>query len=79
MEDIFTLTPREEIEIAIRLVLAAVFGAAVGYERRSADKPAGLRTLSLVAVGSALFTVISSFSFETADQSRVAAARKSGV
>ena len=52
MEDIFTLTAREEIEIAIRLVLAAVFGAAVGYERRSSDKPAGLRTLSLVAVGS---------------------------
>ena len=79
MEDIFTLTPREEIEIAIRLVLAAVFGAAVGYERRSADKPAGLRTLSLVAVGSALFTVISSFSFETADQSRVAAQIVTGV
>jgi putative Mg2+ transporter-C (MgtC) family protein len=79
LEDIFTLTPREEIEIAIRLVLAAVFGAAVGYERRSADKPAGLRTLSLVAVGSALFTVISSFSFETADQSRVAAQIVTGV
>jgi putative Mg2+ transporter-C (MgtC) family protein len=79
LEVIFTLTAREEIEIAIRLVLAAVFGAAVGYERRSADKPAGLRTLSLVAVGSALFTVISSFSFETADQSRVAAQIVTGV
>ena len=30
MEDIFTLTAREEIEIAVRLVLAALFGAAVG-------------------------------------------------
>ena len=39
MEGIFSLTVREEIEIAVRLVLAAVFGAAVGYERRSADKP----------------------------------------
>ncbi|HIF44365.1 MAG TPA: MgtC/SapB family protein [Dehalococcoidia bacterium] len=44
----------------------------MGYERRSSEKPAGLRTLSLVAVGSALFTIISSFGFETADQSRVA-------
>ena len=79
MEDIFTLTAREEIEIAIRLVLAAVFGAAVGYERRSSDKPAGLRTLSLVAVGSALFTIISAFGFETADQSRVAAQIVTGV
>lgn len=79
MEDIFTLTAREEIEIAIRLLLAAVFGAVVGYERRSADKPAGLRTLSLVAVGSALFTIISTFGFETADQSRVAAQIVTGV
>jgi putative Mg2+ transporter-C (MgtC) family protein len=73
LEDIFTLTAREEIEIVLRLLLAAVFGAAVGYERRSADKPAGLRTLSLVAVGSALFTIISAFGFDTSDQSRVAA------
>jgi len=79
LEDIFTLTAREEIEIAIRLLLAAVFGTVVGYERRSADKPAGLRTLSLVAVGSALFTIISTFGFETADQSRVAAQIVTGV
>ena len=79
MDDIFTLTAREEIEIAVRLLLAAVFGAAVGYERRSADKPAGLRTLSLVAVGAALFTIVSSFGFDTADQSRVAAQIVTGV
>ncbi len=79
MDDIFSLTVSEEIEIAVRLVLAAAFGAAVGYERRSADKPAGLRTLSLVAVGSALFTIISTFGFENADQSRVAAQIVTGV
>ena len=79
MDDIFTLTVSEEIEIAVRLVLAGVFGAAVGYERRSADKPAGLRTLALVAVGSALFTIISTFGFETADQARVAAQIVTGV
>ena len=79
MDDIFSLTVSEEIEIAVRLVLAAAFGAAVGYERRSADKPAGLRTLSLVALGSALFTIISTFGFENADQSRVAAQIVTGV
>ncbi len=79
MDDIFALTVAEEIEIAVRLVLAGVFGAAVGYERRSADKPAGLRTLSLVALGSALFTIISTFGFDTADQSRVAAQIVTGV
>ena len=79
MDDIFSLTVSEEIEIVVRLVLAAAFGAAVGFERRSADKPAGLRTLSLVALGSALFTIISTFGFENADQSRVAAQIVTGV
>ena len=59
--------------------LAALFGSAVGYERRSAGEPAGLRTLSLVALGSALFTIISAFGFDTADQSRVAAQIVTGV
>ena len=78
-DDVFKLTTAQEIEIAVRLLLAAVFGSAIGYERRSADKPAGLRTVSLVAVGSALFTVISAFGFDTADQSRVAAQIVTGV
>ncbi|RUA21283.1 MAG: MgtC/SapB family protein [Chloroflexi bacterium] len=50
-----------------------------GLRRRSSDKPAGLRTLSLVTGGSALFTIISAFGFETADQSRVAAQIVTGV
>ena len=61
------------------MLIAAVFGAAVGYERRSSDTPAGLRTLALVAVDSALFTIISTFIFEAADQSRVAAQIVTGV
>ena len=79
LDDIFELTTAQEIEIAARLLLATAFGLAVGYERRSADKPAGLRTLSLVCLGSAMFTIISAFGFETADQSRVAAQIVTGV
>ena len=79
MDDLLKLTTAQEIEIAVRLLLAAIFGLAVGYERRSADKPAGLRTLSLVRLGSAMFTIISAFGFETADQSRVAAQIVTGV
>ena len=79
LDDVFKLTTAQEIEITVRLMLAAAFGSAIGYERRSADKPAGLRTLSLVAVGSALFTVVSAFGFDTADQSRVAAQIVTGV
>ena len=43
--DIFKFTTGQEIEIAAILFLAALFGSAVGYERRSADKPASMRTL----------------------------------
>ena len=78
-DDLLKLTTAQEIEIAVRLLLAAIFGLAVGYERRSADKPVGLRTLSLVCLGSAIFTIISAFGFETADQSRVAAQIVTGV
>ena len=42
------------------LVLVAIAaGALVGFEREKADKPAGLRTLTLVSLGSALFTMSS--------------------
>jgi putative Mg2+ transporter-C (MgtC) family protein len=42
-----------------RLLLAAVLGGLVGLERELRHKPAGLRTMILIAIGAALFTVIS--------------------
>src|SRR5258708_1696247 len=44
-----------EFWILLRLVVAAVLGGLVGYERAATGKRAGLRTHMLVAVGSALF------------------------
>jgi putative Mg2+ transporter-C (MgtC) family protein len=41
------------------LVLAVAFGAAVGLERETWKKPAGLRTHMMVALGSAIFTLLS--------------------
>jgi putative Mg2+ transporter-C (MgtC) family protein len=43
----------------LRLVLAAVLGGLIGWERGAAGKPAGLRTLVLVSVGAALFVDLS--------------------
>jgi putative Mg2+ transporter-C (MgtC) family protein len=43
----------------LRLLLAAGLGAAIGLEREYRKKPAGLRTNILIALGSALFTIIS--------------------
>lgn len=46
-------------ELIFRLLIAAGLGAAIGLEREFRQKPAGLRTNILIAVGSALFTIVS--------------------
>lgn len=46
-------------ELTLRLALAAGLGAVIGLEREFRRKPAGLRTNMLIALGSALFTVLS--------------------
>ena len=47
------------IQLLLRLLLAAGLGGAIGFEREIRQKPAGLRTNILIAVGSALFTALS--------------------
>lgn len=69
-----------ELQMVLRLLLAAGLGAAIGYQREKAGKPAGLRTHILICVGAALFTVASLYGFGlTADVSRVAAGVVVGV
>jgi len=48
-----------EAEIVLRLLLAAVLGAAVGYERERQNQPAGLRTHVILVMGSTLAMAIS--------------------
>ena len=45
------------------LVVAALLGSIIGIERRSADRPAGIRTMTRVSLAAALFTVNSTFVF----------------
>lgn len=72
--------PWSEIEMSVRLLLAALLGAGVGYEREHADKPAGLRTHTLVSLGAALFTVVSLYGFDgVGDPARVAAQIVTGI
>ena len=69
-----------EIEIVLRLLLAALLGAIIGFQRERAKKPAGLRTHILISLGSALFTIVSVYGFPgTADVSRVAAGVVTGI
>ena len=44
--------------IAARLLLATIFGAAIGFEREWRNRPAGLRTHILVCVASATFAIL---------------------
>ena len=48
----------EITRVVLRLLVAALLGALIGYERESRGKAAGVRTHMLVAIGSALFLLI---------------------
>ncbi len=51
--------------IAIRLAMAAFFGALIGFERELNTAQAGLRTHILIAVAAALFTILAFEIFHT--------------
>lgn len=69
------------IDLTVRLSLALILGGAIGIEREYRAKEAGFRTHFLVALGSALFCVVSQygFGFDLKDSSRVAAQVVSGI
>jgi len=70
-----------------RLAVAAALGAVIGLERELDEKAAGLRTHILVALGSALFTLVSAYGFSefigkdhvSYDPSRIAAQIVTGI
>jgi putative Mg2+ transporter-C (MgtC) family protein len=45
--------------IILKMLLAILLGGIIGVERETIGKPAGSRTYALVALGSALFTIMS--------------------
>ena len=74
-------------DFAWRLLLAGVLGAVIGLDREYRAKEAGFRTHFLVALGSALFMIVSQYGFSGVlagadvklDPSRVAAQVVSGI
>lgn len=74
------------MEFIFRVFIAALLGGMIGFEREYRAKEAGLRTHFLVAMGSALFMIVSQYGFNavlgtsiTLDPSRVAAQVVSGI
>jgi putative Mg2+ transporter-C (MgtC) family protein len=77
-----------QADLSVRMLIAAILGAAVGLEREIHDHPAGMRTHLLVALGAAIFTILSIYGFEgvvaagvapTVDPTRIAAQVVSGI
>ena len=48
----------EAVRIVLRLSMAVILGAAIGYEREHQGKDAGLRTHILVSLGAAIFVLV---------------------
>ncbi len=48
----------EDLKLALPLVVAALLGAGVGWDREAKHKAAGLRTLMLVSISAALFVTL---------------------
>ena len=68
------------VELLSRVGLATVLGIAIGFERQWRSRMAGLQTMALVSMGSALFLILSAYSFDQeGDRLRVAAQIVSGV
>ncbi len=64
----------------ILVLVSVVCGLLIGAEREAKGKPAGLRTISLICVGSTLFTLASILiAGDTADPTRIAAQVVTGV
>jgi putative Mg2+ transporter-C (MgtC) family protein len=59
-----------DADVVVRLLGAAVLGGLVGIEREASDQPAVLRTHIAVALGAALFGVVSTLGFLEFDQVR---------
>ncbi len=53
-----------DLECIIRILIAAICGALVGTERKVRLKDAGIRTHLIVALGSAIFMIVSKYGFE---------------
>ena len=81
------LTPYAEMEFFARILVAALCGAFIGYERNNRLKEAGIRTHLIVALAAALIMVVSKYGFGDVttppgialDPSRIAAQNVTGV
>lgn len=77
-----------QLAFILRILLASLCGAVIGYERKNRGKGAGVRTHTIVALASALMMIVSKYGFSDiadfpgirgTDPARIAAQVVSGV
>lgn len=72
----------QNIEFLVKMILATSMGAIIGFERKSRNKEAGIRTHAIVCLASALMIIVSKYGFFDVDEydaARVAAQVVSGI
>ncbi len=75
----------QDLDIAIKLIIATLLGAVIGLEREAHGKEAGFKTYALVCLGSALMMIVSVDVFTmfkgvaTVDPGRIAAQAVTGI
>lgn len=86
MTDMFLQLGLSQFEAVsfIKLLLAVIFGGLIGLEREMKGRPAGLKTFSLVCMGSTLAMITNEFitfnlAYSSGDSARMAAQVISGI
>ena len=68
----------QEVEFAQRMIFSVILGGIIGFERRASERPAGIRTMCMVCLGSCFFSMCGQLAFKSStmgwDAARVAAA-----
>ena len=52
-----------DADMNVRVIISIACGSLIGFERRRADRAAGIRTMALVCLGACVFTIASIFAF----------------
>lgn len=80
LADDFAFDPATLVQTIVRLIVAALLGGVLGWQREMHGKAAGMRTHMLVALGTAAFVLIpNQLGWDTADLSRIIQGIAAGI
>jgi putative Mg2+ transporter-C (MgtC) family protein len=68
MESVWSVSYADLVEILTRLLLACVLASLIGLDRELRNKPVGLRTMMLVSLGAAAFSIVVLEMVQTMDE-----------